>query len=193
MSDQTRTGEPSTVNPAVTDAPPPTSKGGATDAMFNAVYDRLKAMAARQLGGNGATLNTTGLVHELYLRVSAGGDLVFSHDAQFFAYAAQAMRHYLVDRARAKMRMKAGGDWVRATLTSSVEEEAIVASADQALALDRALTELEANDARAARVVELRYFAGLPAEQVAELLGLNRRTVERDWCFARAFLHAALE
>jgi len=192
MSEKTRIGETPLLSTAVTDAPQSAS-GVAVDAMFKAVYDRLKAMAARQLGGQGATLNTTALVHELYLRVSASGDLVFKHDAQFFAYAAQAMRHYLVDRARSKMRMKAGGDWVRAELTTNVEQEAVIESADQALALDRALTELEANDARAARVVELRYFAGLPAEQVAELLGLNRRTVERDWCFARAFLHAALE
>src|SRR5471030_1260023 len=82
------------------------------DALFAAVYERLKAMARRQRANVGATLNTTALVHELYLKLSASGELIFAEPAQFFDYAAQAMRHILVDRARERMCLKRGGDVV---------------------------------------------------------------------------------
>ena len=159
------------------------------DALFCAVYERLKAMAGRHLAGarSGTTLDTTALVHELYLRVSAQRELSFERPVQFFSYAARAMRHLLSDRARARLRMRAGGDWMRVTLTGG-DEKLAIESAEQALALDEALKRLEATDARAARVVELRYFAGLTSEQVAETLDVTRRTVDRDWRFARAFL-----
>lgn len=162
------------------------------DALFDAVYARLKAMAARQLGQHErGTLDTTALVHELYLRIGAQDELKFSHPAQFFAYAARAMRHLLADRARDHLRQRAGGGWIAVTLTSG-DGRLAIDDAQHALALDAALTQLEAADARAARVVELRYFAGLPLEQVAEQLGVTRRTADRDWAFARAFLHDAL-
>ena len=162
------------------------------DALFDAVYARLKAMAGRQLarGQPRASLDTTALVHELYLRVSANRELEFAHPAQFFAYAARAMRHLLRDRARDRLRQRAGGGWVRMTLTAS--EPIAITSAEQALALDEALDKLGHADARAAQVVEMRYFAGLSLEQVAETLGLARRTIDRDWRFARAFLHDQL-
>jgi len=165
-----------------------------TDAMFSAVYDRLKAMAGRQLarGRGGATLDTTALVHELYLRVNASRELRFDHDAQFFAYAAQAMRHLLRDRARDRLRLRASGSQMRITLTGS-DESLAFDTAEQALALDAALERLAATDERAARVVELRHFAGLTLEQIADLLQLARRTVDRDWRFARAFLKAEVE
>jgi len=174
---------------AATAAPP-----RSTDVMFGAVYTRLKAMAGNQLarGPRGATLDTTMLVHELYLRLSANHALAFAHDAQFFAYAALAMRHLLRDRARDHLRLRAGGDWLRVTLTGGDETLAFDA-ASQALALDAALDRLAEADERAARVVELRYFAGLTAEQVADILGLTRRTVDRDWRFARAFLKSEIE
>jgi RNA polymerase sigma factor (TIGR02999 family) len=162
------------------------------DALFDAVYARLKAMAGRQLahGPTEASLDTTALVHELYLRVSANRELAFEHPAQFFAYAARAMRHLLRDRARDRLRQRAGGGWVRMTLTGS--DPIAITSAEQALALDEALERLAQSDARAAQVVEMRYFAGLSLEQVAETLGLTRRTIDRDWRFARAFLHDQL-
>jgi RNA polymerase sigma factor (TIGR02999 family) len=162
------------------------------DALFDAVYARLKAMAGRQLAQNPgqASLDTTALVHELYLRVSTNRELAFSHPAQFFAYAARARRHLLRDRARDRLRQRAGGGWVRMTLTGS--EPIAITSAEQALALDEALEKLAQTDARAARVVEMRYFAGLSLEQVADTLDLARRTVDRDWRFARAFLHDQL-
>jgi len=180
-----------------TGTPPPDSdliRDASLDELFNAVYDRLKAMASRQLSrGAPGTLDTTALVHELYLRFDRDRDLAFEHPAQFFAYAARAMRHLLADRARARLRLKAGGEWMRTTLGTDAGDALAITNAEQALALDEALTRLEQDDARAARVVELRYFAGLPAERIAELLQLTRRTVDRDWRYARAFLHAALE
>jgi RNA polymerase sigma factor (TIGR02999 family) len=162
------------------------------DALFDAVYARLKAMAGRQLAHEvpEASLDTTALVHELYLRVSANRELAFAHPAQFFAYAARAMRHLLRDRARDRLRQRAGGGWVRMTLTGS--DPIAITSAEQALALDEALERLAQIDARSAQVVELRYFAGLSLEQVAESIGLARRTIDRDWRFARAFLHDQL-
>lgn len=163
------------------------------DALFGEVYARLKALAGTRLAraGSHESLDTTALVHELYLRVGHNGALQFAHPAQFFAYAARAMRHLLQDRARDRLRLRAGGDWLRVTLTGEREELALD-SAERALELEQALQKLEAIDARAARVVELRYFTGLTLEQAADALALNRRTVDRDWRFARAFLHTEL-
>jgi RNA polymerase sigma factor (TIGR02999 family) len=170
-----------------------TPESGSVDALFGAVYDRLKRMAGKRLSsrGNAGTLDTTALVHELYLRVNAQGDLHFSHPSQFFTYAARAMRHVLADRARERLTKQAGGGWLQITLTGS-DERLAIDSAEEAIALDAALRRLEAVDARAARVVELRYFAGLTSEQTADALGVARRTAHRDWEFAQAFLKTDL-
>jgi RNA polymerase sigma factor (TIGR02999 family) len=170
------------------------ASSASTDVLFVAVYDRLKAMAGNRLaaspgGPRGRTLDTTELVHELYLRV--GKDLEFAHPAKFFSYAASAMRHLLADRARNRLRFKAGGDWVKITLPDDGGDIA-VDSAEQALALDSAVSRLAEIDARAATVVELRYYAGLTLEQIADAMGVVRRTIDRDWLFARAFLKAEL-
>ncbi len=175
--------------------PKSTDPGAAlpADALFASVYARLKAMAGRQLaaGPSPVSLNTTALVHELYLRMGALDGLKFEQPEQFFAYAARAMRHLLCDRARDRLRQRAGGDWQRITLTGS-DQQFSIESAEEALAFDSALEELERNDARAARVIELRYFAGLSPDQIASALGLTRRTIDRDWRFARVFLHDLL-
>ena len=162
-----------------------------TDALFGQVYERLKAMAGRQLGAGQHTLDATGLVHELYLRIGADRDLVFAHPDQFFTYAARAMRHLLADRARGRLRFRAGGEWVRTTLTGS-DWRLALDSAEEALELDDAMHKLEEVDVRAARVVELVCFAGLEHEQAAQALGVAPRTVARDWRFARAFLKSEL-
>ncbi|MDZ3824740.1 MAG: ECF-type sigma factor [Pseudoxanthomonas sp.] len=163
------------------------------DQLFVEVYDRLKAMAGRRLAaGPRGTLDTTGLVHELYLRMNAGERLRFSHPAQFFTYAARAMRHLLTDRARVRLSQRAGGEWLQVTLTGS-DPDLAIASAEQALALDEGLQRLEREDARAAQVVELLYFGGLTLEEVARTLDVARRTVDRDWRWARAFLKAELD
>jgi RNA polymerase sigma factor (TIGR02999 family) len=175
------------------DVPPLQEDAGhSSNALFEAVYARLKAIAGGQLASRErGSLNTTALVHELYLRVSSNGELTFAHPAQFFAYAACAMRHYLSDRARDRLRLRAGGDWQRITITGS-DGRLAIESAEQALALEAALQQLENTDARSARVVELHYFAGLTLEQIADTLDLTRRTIDRDWRFARAFLHDQL-
>lgn len=166
--------------------------GANADALFAEVYQRLKAMASRQLAvREHGTLDTTALVHELYLRVSANPALAFEQPAQFFAYAARAMRHLLCDRARHRLRQCTGGTWSRVTLDGG-ELRLALDSAEETLALDAALRRLAHVDARAARTVELRYFAGLSLEQVATTLGLARSTIDRDWRFARAFLHDQL-
>ena len=161
------------------------------DALFTQVYDRLKAMAGRQRRSGEATLQTTALVHELYLRLLRGRELSFQSPAQFFAYAARAMRHLVRDRARDRLRLRAGGDWESVTLDSQ-EASLAIDSAEEALALEEALAALEESNPRAAQIVELRYFAGLSMEQMSDILDLNRRTIHRDWRFARAFLHARL-
>jgi RNA polymerase sigma factor (TIGR02999 family) len=166
--------------------------GGSADTLFVEVYDRLKAMASRQLArGARGTLDTTALVHELYLRMGKAPDAHFEHQVQFFAYAARAMRHLLADRARDRTRLKAGGAWAAVTLDGE-DSRLAIDSAERVLVLEQALAQLEAVDPRAVRVVELRYFAGLTLDQIAALSGLAIRTVTRDWRHARAFLHERL-
>jgi len=182
----------STVNSAATEPSTQGSTPQGADALFDEVYQRLKAMASRQIAGRARdTLNTTAVVHELYLRMCSNREPVFAHRAQFFAYAARAMRHLLADRARDRLRLRAGGEWQRITLTGS-DQQLAIDSAEQALALDTALQRLEETDARATRVLELHYFAGLTAQQIAETLDLARSTIDRDWRFARAFLKTQL-
>ena len=163
-----------------------------TDALFAEVYGRLKAMAGKRLSqGERGTLDTTALVHDLYLRIGSHRALTFAHPNQFLTYAARAMRHLLADRARDRLRLRAGGDWVRTTLTGS-DHRLAIDSAEQAVALEEALQRLADSDARAAQIVELTWFAGLSQDQIAETLGIARSTVARDWRFARAFLKQEL-
>ncbi len=161
------------------------------DLLFGDYYQELRRLAHRQrMPGDGATLDTTALVHELYLQMSRN-QLDFEQTRQFYSYAARAMRHLLVDRARERMRMKHGGD-MRRTEYSDTRVGNVHVDPAQALELDDALRRLELDDKRAADIVELHYFAGLPIERIAELLGLSARTVHRDWGYARAFLGAQL-
>ncbi|MGB0134888.1 ECF-type sigma factor [Dokdonella sp.] len=157
------------------------------DALFAEVYERLKGMASNQLARSGdATLNTTGLVHELYVKVSAARELEFSDPAQFFSYASQAMRHILVDHARLRLREKRGAGVVKVNID---DVDIADLTATQVLGLDDALRQLESVDPRAGKLVTLHYFAGLPLSKVSELLGVTERTLNRDWRFARAYLH----
>lgn len=167
-------------------------EGEHPDRLFEEVYAQLKRMARRRLADvPRAALDTTELVHELYLRMGTDAQLRFAGQAQFFAYAARAMRHLLLDRARDCLRLRAGGDWARVTLDGE-DVRLAIESAEQALALDQALAKLAEADPRAARVLELRWFAGLSVDQAAQALGVAPRSVDRDWRFARAFLHDLL-
>jgi RNA polymerase sigma factor (TIGR02999 family) len=161
--------------------------------MFEMLYGRLKELASQQLARGRGTLDTTTLVHELYLRLDGGRALAFEHPVQFFSYVARAMRHLLIDRARERLSERAGGHWARITLTGNDDVLPAIENAEQALAFEQALGKLEEIDARAAEVVELRWFAGLEPDRIAELMQLTRRTIDRDWRFARTFLYSLLQ
>ena len=145
-------------------------------------------MASRQrLRGGQQTFSTTEIVHELYLRMDHVSRDQFEHSAQFFAYAARAMRSILVDMARRRQQIKKGGGQVHVPLEDPAAGAVEVDSA-LALMLDSGLRALELEDPRSAKVLELHFFAGLDLDRIGELLGVARRTVDRDWRYARAFL-----
>jgi RNA polymerase sigma factor (TIGR02999 family) len=176
----------------MTTTPQTPTAAQSADQLFAEVYANLKRVAHARLAARPHdTLDTTELVHELFLRIGDNPALRFEQRAQFFAYAARAMRHLLLDRARDCMRLRAGGDWARMTLDSE-DARLAIETAEQALALDQALRDLAGTDARAAHVLELRYFVGLSIDETAQALGVAPRSVDRDWRFARAFLHDAL-
>lgn len=160
-----------------------------TSELFAQVYDRLKAMASRHRvrSGQPVSLCTTELVHELYLRMSGENGPNFARELEFFAYAARAMRHVLVDLARKHMSLKSGADLVRVEITDPAVG-AVAFEPTQALELDSALRELQSESPRAAQVMELHYFGGVPLDDVARMIGASPRTVDRDWRFARSFL-----
>lgn len=163
------------------------------DAAFAGLYGRLKAVAGRQRARAGApaTFSTTEIVHELYLRMCSERALTFERELEFFSYAARAMRHFLIDLARKRMSLKDGGDLRRIAMTDPMVGSVAVEPA-MALELDAALRDLEADSPRAAQVLELHYFAGLPLDRVAAVTGVSPRTVDRDWQYARAFLSAQM-
>lgn len=154
------------------------------------VYDELRRLAAAKLAheASGQTLQPTGLVHEAYLRLVGGQR--FEGREHFFAAAAEAMRRILVDAARRKRTHKHGGGLRRVELPDVPAQPDV--AAEQLLALDEALTRLAAEDPVAARVVELRHFAGLSIEDAAAALGLSRAAAYRHWTYARAWLRDAV-
>ena len=161
------------------------------DKLLPLVYDDLRARARRYLrAGAGVTvMQPTVLVHEAYLKM-VEGDVQLGGRTHLLAVAALAMRQVLVDYVRGRKRAKRGGDAVAVTLDDDV---AVAAPADlDVLALDEALEALAALNPRQARVVELRFFAGLTVEEAAEVLGVSRATVENDWTFAKAWLRRRL-
>jgi RNA polymerase sigma factor (TIGR02999 family) len=161
--------------------------------LVEGLYQQLRVLARseRRRGGAPDTLHTTALVNELYLKLADAERLRFGEARQFFSYAAKAMRHILLDRAKLQMRLKREDRRLRVSLTDP-DLEALTIDPAQALELDAALDTLLERDARAAEVVDLHFFAGLGLEQVAALLDVAPRTVARDWRFASAFLKARL-
>lgn len=156
------------------------------------VYEELRKLAAARLArvGSGNTLQPTALVHEVYLKLVGKGDPGWEGRRHFFGAAAQAMRDVLVDQARRKGRIKHGGDRDRVDL-SQAEAKLSVRVGDM-VELDAALKRLEADDPRKGQIVNLRFFAGLTAEQTAQALGVSLGTVERDWRYIKAWLYAEL-
>jgi len=167
----------------------------AADQLLPLVYDELRKLAAAKLAREkpGQTLQATALVHEAFLRLVAtpqdqpgGAPPQWESRGHFFAAAGEAMRRILVENARRKKRLKHGGQWTRQELADvpivlpDVHEDL--------LALDAALDRLQRVDAQAVELIHLRYFAGLPLPEAAELLGISPRTADRVWAYARAWL-----
>jgi RNA polymerase sigma factor (TIGR02999 family) len=165
----------------------------AAEQLLPLVYDELRRLAAQKLAQErpGQTLQPTALVHEAYLRL-VGVEMAqqFNSRGHFFAACAEAMRRILVEQARRKRRVKHGGAYRRVDLDGSclVTED----PEDDLEALDEALRRLESIDPPAAGLVKLRFFAGLSMPQAAEALGVPLRTAERNWTYARTWLHRAL-
>jgi RNA polymerase sigma factor (TIGR02999 family) len=159
------------------------------------VYDELRQLAAQKLAHErpGQTLQPTALVHEAYLRLVGTEDkpVKWENCGHFFAAAAEAMRRILVENARKKASLKRGGDRGRVDFDES--QLTAPETREDLLALDEALDKLAATDAQAAQLVQLRYFAGLPNPEVAQVLGISPRTADRLWAFARAWLHQEIE
>jgi RNA polymerase sigma factor (TIGR02999 family) len=165
---------------------------GAVEALLPLVYDELRALAHHRLGpgARGVTLDTTALVHEAYLRLFDRDSLDWKDRRHFFSVAAIAMRQIIVDHARRRSAEKRGGRLQRVDLDSS--QVALEDQAEEILALNEALSRLALLDERLARVVELRFFAGLSVEEVARVTETSERTVKRDWRKACALLYQTI-
>lgn len=156
------------------------------------VYCELRRIAAGRMQAErpSHTLTPTALVHEAYLRLAGSADLQFQDRTHFFAVAAQAMRRILVDHARARCAARRGGGPGSTPLEGI--DVAVPQSDEELVELDDALLRLAEFSPRQGSVVEMRYFAGLTEDEVAEVLGVTRRTVNRDWQMARAWLHSQM-
>lgn len=170
------------------------SGGSTSDGLLPLVYDELRAMAHRQLQRERTdhTLNTTALVHEVYLKLVDQKRATWEDRAHFFAIAARVMRRILIDYARRHHAAKRGTRQ-RVPLDATAEEVGADERADVLVALDDALTRLAAIDARLVQVVECRFFGDLTEDETATALGVTARTVRRDWIKAKKWLHRALE
>lgn len=168
--------------------PSPDANRVAMDALYPEVYEDLRRIAHQRLRQeySTGTLNTTALVHEVYLRLSGQSKIKWSDRTHFFALASRAMRNILVDAARARAAGKRGGGTLRVSLDSV--ELAADDSAVELLGLDEALTQLAKDEARLGQLVEYRFFGGLTYEEIAEATGLSVPTVKRDWRRARSWL-----
>jgi RNA polymerase sigma-70 factor, ECF subfamily len=176
------------------------ARGGGPEAIneaFRLVYDEVRAIARARVArlGQGATLDTTAVVHEAYLKLARGGELALEDRRHFFAVASTAMRQILLDHARKHLSAKRGGGAAHVPLTEAaagIGAEVDVQARD-IVALDGALARLAAVDEQLGRVVEMRYFGGLSVEETARALGVSEATVKRAWRRARVFLHRELD
>lgn len=175
-----------------------TSEGVArpVDPVAAKLYDELRALARRVLAAKGGTtsVQATELVHECYLRLARLDEFKMLGKAQFMALSASLLRGILVDLARRRDAARRGGGWIRTTLARAGEEVFGEESNDEVdlLDLDTALKGLRERDWRAHTVVELKFFAGLSGDEIAEHLGVSRRTVTKEWTVARAWLRREL-
>lgn len=165
---------------------------GAGNRLMEAVYGELRRLASAYLAHQNAghTLQPTALVHEAFIKLIDHDHSKWSGRAHFFAVAAKAMRHILVDHARARKADKRGGDWARVTLDAALMH--VGDKGVDTLIVNEALEDLAKLDERQARIVELRFFGGLAVEEVAEVIGVSKSTVEAEWRMARAWLSKRL-
>lgn len=155
------------------------------------VYDELRRLASRYMRRErqGHTLQTSALINEAYLRLVDQKNVKWHNRSHFYGVAAQVMRHILVDHARSRSRAKRGGGFQ----IESLDEQAVITSeAAEVLALDEALKKLAEMDERKSQIVEMKFFGGLTTEEVAEVLNITSRTVEREWRKAKAWLNRAI-
>jgi RNA polymerase sigma factor (TIGR02999 family) len=166
----------------------------AQDALFAAAYAELHRLARHRLrnGGRNTLLDTTGLVHESYLRFVSAGELRAEDRRAFFAYASQVMRSVIVNSARERIAQKRGGSGGPVTLSTQLEANVVGDDEKAILRVHEALEDLEQADSRLAQVAQMRYFGGYSEQEIAEMLGISDRTVQRDWEKARLILCAAL-
>jgi len=165
----------------------------AAERLLDVVYAELRMLATAKLAREapGHTLQPTALVHEAWMRLVGDERQDWKGRRYFFGACAEAMRRILIERARGKGRLKRGGDRERVELEDHAKEEPLAAV--DLLALDEALEKLKAEDPAKAELVELRFFAGLTLDQVANTLGVSPATVDRHWAYARAFLYAEIQ
>jgi len=165
----------------------------ATQELFSLLYNDLRRLAHARLQRNEplTLLDTTSLVHETFLRVLKSGRVEVSERPRFMAYAAQVMRSVIVDSVRRRHAERRGGDGMRVPLDSAAES--VPAAEEEVLRVSEALDELAEVDQRLVKIVEMRYFGGFTDEDIAEALGVNERTVRRDWQKARLLLSFALQ
>lgn len=165
----------------------------AADALLPLVYEQLRAIAQERMAmeRRDHTLQATALVHEAYVKLVGAGDIPWSGRAGFFCAASEAMRRILIDHARRRNAGKREGQAVRVTLRD-VADLASAEDSSDIVAFDEAFVRLEKEHPEVAQVVRLRFYAGLTIEQTAQVLAVSARTVNREWTFARAWLHEAL-
>jgi RNA polymerase sigma factor (TIGR02999 family) len=161
--------------------------------LFTLLYAQLRRVARSGLRGQpaGSSLDTAGLIHDTYIKLTAGSPVPVENQAHFLALASKTMRQIIVDHARRKSALKRGGDLLRVSTLGAVSSQGM--SADQIVALDQALEKLEAVEPILTRIVEMRYFGGSTLEETAEALAISTATAKRHWIRARAFLFQQLQ
>ncbi|HUJ42399.1 MAG TPA: sigma-70 family RNA polymerase sigma factor [Opitutaceae bacterium] len=163
-------------------------ESGASEKLLPLVYNDLRRHAAARMAQEaaGQTLQPTALVHEAWLRIVGNGDRTWENRAHFFGAAAEAMRRILIENARRKSRLKRGANQVRLDIDQL--ELAATTPDEKVLLIDEALERLQAQDPEKARIVVLKFFGGRTNQEVAEIMGVTERTVERHWAYAKTWL-----
>ena len=182
------------MNPALSTLVASAEQGNraAADKLFSSLYDELHRMARRELlkRGAGVTLGATTLLHEAYLDMSDREGAAFPDRNRFMGYASRVMRGLIIDYARRRQAQKRGGEFELTSISTDVAESA--ADADELARVSEALDELEATEPRLARIVDFKFFCGFSFVEIASMLDISERTVQRDWEKARIYLHRVL-